>query len=127
MMLKILFLVCIAVIVLTFVKHEQAEFGVLLKMAALTAILLLVFGILQRCADGVSEIFALADIPVSYFTVMLKMLGLCITAQIAENICKDCGESALASTVETAAKCAILLVALPVAKELVTICLGWLQ
>lgn len=126
-MLKVVFLVCIAVILLTFVKYERAEFAILLKMAVLTAILLLVIGILQRCADGFAEIFALTDIPSSYVTVMLKMLGLCITAQIAENICKDCGESALASTVETAAKCAILLVALPVAKELVTICLGWLQ
>ncbi|MGN0570576.1 MAG: SpoIIIAC/SpoIIIAD family protein [Candidatus Fimenecus sp.] len=126
-MLKLLLLVCIAAVLLTFVKQLRPEISVLLKFAVLIAILLLVMSGIQRCAESFSEIFRLANINSAYFTVMLKMLGLCITAQIAENICKDCGETALASTVETAAKCAILLVVLPVAKELVTICLGWLQ
>lgn len=126
-MLKIVFLVCIAVVLLAIIKQARPEFSLLLKFAVLAAIFLLVIHMIERSAGDIEALFSLADINVSYFSVMLKMLGLCITAQLAENICKDCGENALASVVETAAKCSILLVALPIAKELVTICLGWLQ
>lgn len=126
-MLKIVFLVCIAVVLLAIIKQVRPEFSLLLKFAVLAAIFLLVIHMIERSAGDIEALFSLADINVSYFSVMLKMLGLCITAQLAENICKDCGENALASVVETAAKCSILLVALPIANELVTICLGWLQ
>lgn len=126
-MLKIVFLVCVTVVLLTVLKQTQTEFALFLKFSVLAVICLLIIRMVQQSTDSFSEIFTLANINVSYFTVMLKMLGLCITAQITENICKDCGENALASTVEIAAKCSILLVALPIAKELVTICLGWLQ
>lgn len=126
-MVKVLLLVCIAAVLLVFVKQARPEFSVLLKIAILTSIALLAFTGIQRCTEEFAEIFQFTQWNSLYFTAMLKMLGLCITAQITENICKDCGETALASIVETAAKCAILLVVLPVAKELVIICLGWLQ
>ncbi len=127
-MVKVLLLVCVSVVLLVFVKQTRPEFSIFLRVGVLLGIAFLTLNGLQRCAEAFSEIFQSVDGTYSaYFTAMLKMLGLCITAQIAENICKDCGETALASIVETAAKCAILLIVLPIAKELVTVCLGWLQ
>lgn len=126
-MLKILILVIFGVVLLSFIKQFRPEFSVLLKFGIIAAVALYLFDGIMRASEGLQGVFELAETNSVYFSAMLKMLGLCITAQIAENVCKDCGETALAGTVETAAKIFILLVALPAAKELVTVCLGWLQ
>lgn len=47
------------------------------------------------------------------FGVLLKAIGICILTQFASDICRDAGESALASKLELAGKCTVLLLALP--------------
>ncbi len=54
-------------------------------------------------------------------TVMIKALGIALFSQITAEICKDCGETVFASRVELAAKINILLLALPLIKEIVVI------
>lgn len=59
--------------------------------------------------------------------ILLKALGLCLVAQIASDVCKDCGESALSTSVELVGKLSIVLMALPVAAQLIEISLGWIN
>lgn len=54
-------------------------------------------------------------------TVMIKALGIALFSQITAEICKECGETVFASRVELAAKINILLLALPLIKEIVVI------
>ena len=51
-------------------------------------------------------------------SVMLKALGIVLTAQVAGHICKDAGENALALGVDFAGKLAVLLLLLPVLQQL---------
>lgn len=56
-----------------------------------------------------------------YFFAVLKALGIGITAQTAADICRDSGEGAVASKLEFAAKVGILLLGLPVVREILSL------
>lgn len=61
----------------------------------------------ERC--GISD---------DHLLVLFKSLGVCYISRFACDICKDCGETALASVAETAGRCAVLLLAVPLFCEL---------
>lgn len=54
-------------------------------------------------------------------TVMLKALGIAVCCQLTAEICRDCGESSSASRVELAGKIGILLLALPLIRDILQI------
>ena len=54
----------------------------------------------------------------SYFTLMLKALAISLCCRMSAEICRDCGETALASRVELAGKAGIVLISLPIVKQL---------
>ncbi len=56
-----------------------------------------------------------------YFSTVLKALGIGIAAQTAADICRDSGEVAVASKLEFAAKVGILLLGLPVVREILSL------
>ena len=98
------------------VKRGSREHALLL--AAVTAVLLLLAalegaGPLFRELEGLSTAF-----PGECFPVMLKAVGITIAGQLAAQLCKDAGESALAYAVELAAKAAVLAAAFPLLRQL---------
>jgi len=54
----------------------------------------------------------------SYFTLMLKALAISFCCRMSAEICRDCGENTLASRVELAGKVGIVLISLPIVKQL---------
>ena len=98
------------------VKRSSREHALLL--AAVTAVLLLLAALegadpLLRELEGLSAAF-----PGECFPVMLKAVGITIAGQLAAQLCKDAGESALAHAVELAAKAAVLAAAFPLLRQL---------
>lgn len=57
----------------------------------------------------------------AYFTIMLKALGISACCRIGSEICRDSGENALASKVELAGKVGIVILSLPLVKQLLEI------
>jgi len=55
-----------------------------------------------------------------YFTVLVKALAIALSCQVCSEICRDCGESSLASKVELAGKIGIIILSLPILKQLLT-------
>lgn len=54
----------------------------------------------------------------SYLTLLMKALGIALTTELCADICRDCGESALGSGIEFAGKAEILLLSLPLMKQI---------
>lgn len=126
-MLKIFLIAFVALAAIVLLKQIKPEFALLLKFAVL---LLLGFLVFSEVSDAVSEIFSfgeLVSIDSEMLKILLKALGLCLVAQIASDVCKDCGESALSTSVELVGKLSIVLMALPVAAQLIEISLGWIN
>ena len=125
-MLKIFLIAFVALAAIVLLKQIKPEFALLLNFAVL---LLLGFLVFSEVSDAVSEIFSFGErvsIDSEMLKILLKALGLCLVAQIASDVCKDCGESALSTSVELVGKLSIVLMALPVAAQLIEISLGWI-
>lgn len=56
-----------------------------------------------------------------YFVIMVKALGVAIITAIGADFCRDCSEETLACRVEFAGKAELLLLALPLLKNLIEI------
>lgn len=126
-MLKIFLIAFVALAAIVLLKQIKPEFALLLKFAT---ILLLGFLAFSVVSDAVTEIFSFGErvsIDSEMLKILLKALGLCLVAQIASDVCKDCGESALSTSVELVGKLSIVLMALPVAAQLIEISLGWIN
>lgn len=54
-----------------------------------------------------------------YTATVLKALGIAVLTQMTADICRDCGAGTAAGRIELCAKCAILLLGLPVVKSLI--------
>ncbi len=54
-------------------------------------------------------------------TVMIKGLGIAVSCQLTSEICRDCGETNTASRVELAGKIGILLLSLPLVRDILQI------
>ena len=62
-----------------------------------------------------------------YINVLFKAVGVAVTAKIGADICRDSGNSALASAVELAGKAAIILLSMPMLKTLADAAAGLLK
>lgn len=54
----------------------------------------------------------------NYISLLLKAVGVSLVASTASDVCRDCGETAIASKVELLGKCEILLLSLPLLEEI---------
>ena len=55
------------------------------------------------------------------FSLLIKALSTAVCCQFSADICRDCGENALAARVETAGKIGIIIISLPTVSELILI------
>lgn len=71
-------------------------------------------------ASGVADqaLFERTNLPSAYLTILWKALGICYLTGIAGDLCQDCGESALARTVELWGRLSLVLLSLPLLETL---------
>ncbi len=62
-----------------------------------------------------------------YFAVMLKALAISLCCKMSSEICKDCGENAMASRVELGGKAGIVIISLPILQQLFDIAKDMMQ
>lgn len=110
-------------------------FGVFFKQYNKTVALLLVlvssllvfwqsFSAFAEITDALKSITSGISEASAYIKIMFKVLGIALIAQLAADMCRDCGESALAGQTETAAKIAIIVVVLPLIQAVLKIVSG---
>lgn len=100
------------------VKRFDASGGVLVSLMCAVVISAFCFtrlGAFVDFADGVS----IAGEYDEYFPVMLKGLSIAFICECACDICRDCGESSIASKVEFAGKIELLLLSLPLLRSVI--------
>ena len=93
-------------------KKTNGELSFLLSVGALALIITAAFGKFEQLLDWIEQIAEL-NFPGEILNVLLKVLGIAVTADIAARHCRDCGENGLAAGLDLAAKTMILLTVLP--------------
>lgn len=90
-------------------------------MLSAASCLLLLGYILMRmypALNMVRELYEQCGISDEYLLILFKSLGVCYISRFACDICRDCGENALAGAAETAGRCAVLILAVPLFRDL---------
>lgn len=126
-MLKIVGLCTAALAAIIVLKNVRSEYAFFLKLAVLLLIGVPVVGLAAEAISQLQALSAQAGIDSDVLKLLVKALGICLTAQLAANLCQDSGESALASAVELLGRGAILLMALPLATQLISWSLTWID
>ena len=102
-----------AVLFAALVQKTNKEYALLISLG--TAAVLLLF-LLERDGPGLQQVEDLAasgPLEGEAVGLMLRAVGITVVGQVVARLCKDAGESALAYTVELAARAAVLAAALP--------------
>ncbi len=106
--------ICIvAAALITLLKNYKSEYALLVAFCAGAVVLLsLVFDISRLLVQLRSSI-AEMGLNTSYFSVALKALGICVITGFVADLCRDAGQSSLASKAELAGRCAIFVLSVP--------------
>ena len=107
-----------AVLFAALVQKTNKEYALLISLG--TAVVLLLF-LLERAGpvfQQVEDLAASGPLEGEAVGLMLRAVGITVVGQVVARLCKDAGESALAYTVELAARAAVLAAALPALGQL---------
>lgn len=104
--------------------QEQAMLSVLAICVILTGV---VVAELLPIEEKMTQLFEQAGIASDKLKILWKALGICYMTGAAADICKDSGAQALANAAELFGRIALVLLALPLAEELLSVITGVLQ
>ncbi|NLU42523.1 MAG: stage III sporulation protein AD [Firmicutes bacterium] len=118
--LSIAGLAIVGLLVIGLVRQASPEMATLLSMTLGVVLLLWIVDSLAQAVTSLQDLAARARIQPEYIKAILKVVGISYIAGFSAQMCRDAGESALASKVELAGKVMILLIALPVFRAIVS-------
>lgn len=105
-------------------RQYKKEYALLLSLAGGVLLFLLVLSQASPVFEQMRTLAEQAGIDGGYVSVLIKSLGVCFVTQLASDTCRDAGETAVAGKVEMCGKFAVLLLALPLFKEIASLALG---
>ncbi len=108
----------IAVLFTTLLRRNAPEQAVLLSIIAACTVTLWAGTALSPVLLQIDSMLQGSGLHADEITVIGKAAGICCITQLATDICRDSGESALATAITLAGKASLLVMALPFAKLL---------
>ncbi|SHJ49147.1 stage III sporulation protein AD [Paramaledivibacter caminithermalis] len=111
---KIVALGITATILAVIVKQYKPEYGVHISIAAGVVIFLLMISKLASILEVIHELTNKLDIEVIYLKSIFKIIGIAYITEFGAQVCRDTGESSIASKIEFAGKIIIMTLALPI-------------
>lgn len=116
--------VCVLTSLLALVlKKRDAEMALLLTLAAAAAVFLFLSGLVRELTDFLQELTRQTGLHQELFAPLFKTVGIAMVVKIGGSLCRDAGESALASVIETAGSVCALLVAIPLLRAVLSLLL----
>ncbi|PWM41009.1 MAG: stage III sporulation protein AD [Clostridiales bacterium] len=119
-------LAIVAVCIVVLLRQYKPEYALMVSLICSVVIFAAVLGELIPAFDTIRSMMQQVQIDGQYIEILLKSLGICFITQIASESCRDAGESAIASKIELAGKLMLVVLALPMFEEIVSIALGFM-
>ncbi|MGM9645985.1 MAG: SpoIIIAC/SpoIIIAD family protein [Eubacteriales bacterium] len=119
--IKVCGIVLCALCVCIVFKNIKSEYSLFIRLAITVSITLIALSALYPVLLYINEISS--DTSVSkYLPTMIKALGVAVAVEITSDICKDAGENAIAERVSLFGRAEILILAIPMIKDLFSLC-----
>lgn len=112
--IKIVAFAFIALSVTLVFRNEKQEIAVLISVVFGILVFLFMLSKVTSVLELLQKLALKANIDFVYLTTVFKILGIAYLASFCSEICRDSGESNIASKVEFAGKILILVLAIPI-------------
>lgn len=113
-------LLCAAMLAVV-LRAQRPELAMCLGLAAAAAVTILLVRQIAPLISTMRRLLAMTTLPSEGFGVVLKAAGVCLLTQMAADTCRDAGETALASKAEFAGRVLMLMLAVPLFEELLSL------
>ena len=123
-MIHIIGISAVALIFGLFLRQHNKTVSLILIIFACIAVFLESVSYLTDIIDTLSGMVSGLEETSAYLKIMFKVLGIALITQIISDLCRDCGESALAGQTEVAAKMFIVALILPLLQAVVKVITG---
>lgn len=117
----------IGVIISILLKKYLPEYSLLVTLATSIIILFWVVINVIPVLNKLLYYMEQTNMPSEYGMIIFKSLGLAFVIQLISDICKDSGETAIASKLELVGKIAILIISLPLFEKVMSIIFELIQ
>ena len=112
-MLKIGVIGAVAALLACFIRKERAEFSLMIGIVAGMLIFYYVLTQISVVIHFVMSMLEMVELEETYFTQLLKMLGVAYVAEFSSSICKDAGYHSIGGMIELFAKISIVTLSIP--------------
>lgn len=121
---KIILIAFLAVAMILIIKQVRPEMAMLVSI--ITVVILFLFSVskIGQVVELLNRLSDSAGLPHEFLSIVLKIVGIAYITEFGANICKDVGESAIASKVQFAGKCIIILFGINIIGNFVETILG---
>lgn len=113
MVIKVIAACLIGALLAVLLKKSNPEFSLLLALSACIAVLVIVVRGIENVHEFLDEIITRSGLTAEIFDPLWKTVGIALICRIGTDLCKDAGENAMASLVETTGALGAVLVAIP--------------
>ena len=103
-----------ALIIIIILKQYKPEFTVYVSLIAGTIILFMVMDKLSGVVSILTSLTEKTGVGSTFLKVLLKITGIAILTEFAVSICKDSGETAIASKIDLGGKIIIISISIPI-------------
>ena len=110
-----------AVVLAVFIKSWKPELAMQVSLAAAVIIFLMVLPYLKAVVVMFQDISEQIGLESKYLSLILKVIGIAYVAQFAAELCRDAGETSVASKIEFAGKVIIMTLSMPVVYSLLEV------
>ena len=104
----------IALILIIIIKQYRPEFAVYISLCAGAIILTLVMSKMSGIIGILTELSNKVSDNNGFLTILMKITGIAFITEFAVSICKDSGESAIASKIDLGGKVVVISMSIPI-------------
>ena len=106
------------------IKKQVPEFALLISIGASVLIFFMIFPMLSETVQVLNDLSAITGTQAANIVIILKIIGIAYISEFGSQVCKDAGETAIASKIELGGKVIIMLSSVPILYGLIDIIIG---
>ena len=111
---KIIGIGLVALLLIIIIRQYKPEFTVYISLIAGILILACILPKISAIIDMLNSLVSTASINSSFLVLLLKITGIAFLTEFAVSICKDAGESAIATKIDMGGKVVIISMSIPI-------------
>ncbi len=124
-MVKLAFLGVIIVLMAAPFKLVKPEFSVYLGFTGTLLVFFCIVDKIRAVVEHIQNFQKYIPIESTYFSILLKMIGITYITEFSSDICKDAGYGALANQIGIAGKVTLISLSIPAITSLFTCVMEW--